>query len=188
MGGGSNHDRLRVFYPRPSHDRLAATYSRVHVMSSITIEALAVTREHEDGLRIEWLLEGGISALECPGVVLFASAEGNDMCDDDGSCEVHLADDFDAQRLRADTAEAELVSANADKEAYAQNAIDLRSSLDAVTLNLKRADNLISARTSENQQLRKLLEQTLAALNPTAKLSKSIRAALNPNPEAESHE
>lgn len=96
--------------------------------------------------------------------------------------------DFDAQRLRADTAEAERVSANADKEAYAQNAIDLHTSLDAVTLNLKRADNLISARTSENQQLRKLLEQTLAALSPTAKLSKSIRAALNPNPEAESHE
>jgi hypothetical protein len=96
--------------------------------------------------------------------------------------------DRDVERLRADTAGAELVSANADKEAYAQNAIDLRTSLDATTLNLKRADNLISVRTSENQQLRKLLEQTLEVLNPTAKLSKSIRAALNPNPEAESHE
>lgn len=37
----------------------------------------------------------------------------------------------------------ELASANADKDAYAQNAIDLRTSLDAVTLNLSRVDNTL---------------------------------------------
>lgn len=39
--------------------------------------------------------------------------------------------------------------------------------------------------TAKNQLLSKLLEQTLAALNPKARLAKSIKAALNPTTEAE---
>lgn len=95
--------------------------------------------------------------------------------------EVVLATDFDAQRLRADTAEAE----SARKDGVIE---DLMQSNGDMTTCLAAAEQRIAELSAENQQLRKLLEQTLAALNPTAKLSKSIRAALNPNPEAESHE
>jgi hypothetical protein len=70
-------------------------------MRILTIEAVAVTREDdEEGLHLEWIVEGGISALESPGVVLFASAEGNDMCDDDGSCQVQIVSEFDEQKER----------------------------------------------------------------------------------------
>lgn len=41
---------------------------------------------------------------------------------------------------------------------------------------------------AENQQLRKLLGQALAAVNPTKRLAKNIRAALNPTAEAVSHD
>lgn len=91
------------------------------------------------------------------------------------------ASDFDAQRLRADTAEAELERAECMRESYKIDAGIYREKLAA-------AEQRIAELSADNQQLRKLLEQTLAALNPTAKLSKSIRAALNPNPEAGSHE
>jgi hypothetical protein len=67
----------------------------------ITIEAVGVTREGDDGLYIEWTLEGGIAALETAGLVLFACPEANDMCDEDGSCEVYLAPvDLDATEQR----------------------------------------------------------------------------------------
>lgn len=56
----------------------------------IMMEAVAVVRESEDGLYLEWTLEGGIAALELAGTVLFASNDGNDMCAEDGSCEVYL--------------------------------------------------------------------------------------------------
>lgn len=40
----------------------------------ILVEAVAVTREcEEDGLRLDWLLEGGIAALELPGTVLLVA-------------------------------------------------------------------------------------------------------------------
>lgn len=130
------------------------------------------------------------------------NAEGQSICAgewrnrDDGLVELVVPVNYDdAQRLRADTAEAELVSANSDKEAYAQNAIDLRKQVDLwkgrttnLTHELAAAEQRIAELSADNQQLRKLLGQTLAALNPTAKLSKSILAALNPNPEAESDE
>lgn len=71
------------------------------VEEPITIEAVGVTREGEDGIYIEWTLEGGIAALETAGLVLFASPEGNDMCAEDGSCEVYLAPvDLDATEQR----------------------------------------------------------------------------------------
>ena len=86
--------------------------------------------------------------------------------------------DFDAQRLRADTAEAELERFRRSRNAMLTQVMNERDV----------AEQRIAEMSANNQQLRKLLEQTLASLNPTAKLSKSIRAAINPNPEAESHE
>lgn len=55
----------------------------------IQVEAVAITREDEDGLYLDWVLEGGISALEAPGVVLLV-AHGT-VTDDQGSGEVYLA-------------------------------------------------------------------------------------------------
>jgi hypothetical protein len=66
----------------------------------IIIESVAVVRDGEDGLYLEWTVEGGIDALELAGTVLFASNDGNDMCAEDGSCEVYLeppAQDSDQQ-------------------------------------------------------------------------------------------
>jgi hypothetical protein len=92
-----------------------------------------------------------------------------------------MREERDAQRLRADTAEAELERAECMRESYKIDAGIYREKLAA-------AEQRIAELSADNQQLRKLLEQTLAALNPTAKLSKSIRAALNPKPEAGSHD
>ena len=92
--------------------------------------------------------------------------------------------DFDAQRLRADTAEAALVSANADKEAYAQNAIDLRKraeAADTAEAELERAGMLIG-------ELRELLNIVRDDTGEyySENLQSRILAALNP--EVESHE
>lgn len=58
----------------------------------VLIQAVAVTRDDEDeGLRLEWLLEGGISELEFAGQVLFAMPEANGLCDETGSAEVYTA-------------------------------------------------------------------------------------------------
>lgn len=67
---------------------------------SITIEAVGITREGDDGLYIEWTLEGGIAALETAGLVLFACPEANDMCEEDGSAEIYLQVDMDATEQR----------------------------------------------------------------------------------------
>ncbi|MGR3967337.1 hypothetical protein FW800_23155 [Pseudomonas sp. 910_23] len=57
----------------------------------VYIQAVAVTRDNgEEGLSLEWLLEGGISEMEFPGMVLFAIPEANDLCDEGGSAEVYL--------------------------------------------------------------------------------------------------
>ncbi|CAI8806872.1 hypothetical protein EMIT0324P_11068 [Pseudomonas chlororaphis] len=55
----------------------------------ILIQAVAVTRQNDDGMYLEWLLEGGISEMEFPGQVLFAMPEANDLCDEDGSAEIY---------------------------------------------------------------------------------------------------
>lgn len=67
----------------------------------IVLESVAVVREGDDGLYLEWTVEGGIAALEVPGTVLFVSDNGNDLCAEDGSCEVYLAPvDLDATEQR----------------------------------------------------------------------------------------
>lgn len=95
------------------------------------------------------------------------------------------SEDFDAQRLRADTAEAEVSRL---REAATLAAKVGAPNFHSMKRELAAAEQRIAELSADNQQLRKLLEQALAALNPSAKLSKSIRAALNPNPEAKSHE
>lgn len=56
----------------------------------ILVEAVAVTREcDEEGLRLEWLLEGGIAALEHPGTVLLV-AQGT-LTNDSGNGYVYPA-------------------------------------------------------------------------------------------------
>lgn len=55
----------------------------------IQVETVAITREDDDGLYLDWVLEGGISALEAPGVVLLV-AHGT-VTDDQGSGEVYVA-------------------------------------------------------------------------------------------------
>ena len=74
-----------------------------HQGEPVLIQAVAVTRaDDEDGLRLEWLLEGGIAEMEFPGQVLFAMAEANDLCAEDGSAYVYLqppADPEGVERL-----------------------------------------------------------------------------------------
>lgn len=68
----------------------------------ILIQAVAVTRsDSEEGLRLEWILEGGITELEHAGTVLFALPEANDLCDEDGSAYLYRRPDNEIEQLRA---------------------------------------------------------------------------------------
>jgi len=136
---------------------------------SITIEAVAVVRDGDDDLYLDWLLEGGICALELPGTVLFASNEANDMCDDEGSCEVFTSEDFDTERLRADTAVAEVAALREERDSFQRVGIrtmeqlkvaEQRNAELAELLNLVRDDS--GEHYSDNLQ-----ERILAALQPT---------------------
>ncbi|WAK44829.1 hypothetical protein [Pseudomonas phage PseuP_224] len=68
---------------------LLAKPAEQHQSEPILIQAVAVTRQSDDGMYLEWLLEGGISEMESPGQVLFAMPEANDLCDEDGSAEIY---------------------------------------------------------------------------------------------------
>lgn len=70
------------------HQALAQPAAQ-HQSEPILIQAVAVTRQSDDGMYLEWLLEGGISEMESPGQVLFAMPEANDLCDEDGSAEIY---------------------------------------------------------------------------------------------------
>lgn len=72
----------------PTENKLAAQ----HQGEPVIIQAVAVTRDDDDeGLRLEWLLEGGIAEMEFAGMVLFALPEANDLCGEDGSAEIYLS-------------------------------------------------------------------------------------------------
>ncbi len=87
--------------PVPEDRKIPESPPAPEVEEPITLEAVGITREGDDGIYIEWTLEGGLAALETAGLVLFASPEGNDMCAEDGSCEVYLAPvDLDATEQR----------------------------------------------------------------------------------------
>ncbi|WP_447651035.1 hypothetical protein [Pseudomonas abietaniphila] len=69
---------------------ILAEANREVLEEPVQVVAVAVTREDEDeGLRLEWLLEGGISELEFAGTVLFAMPEANNLCADSGSAELY---------------------------------------------------------------------------------------------------
>ena len=63
----------------------------VERQESVTLESVAIVREGDDGLYLEWTLEGGFAALECEGLVLFACPEENDLCDENGSAEIYTS-------------------------------------------------------------------------------------------------
>lgn len=65
------------------------SYAQPAAGEPIQVEAVATTREDEDGLYLDWVLEGGISALEAPGVTLLV-AHGT-LTNAQGSGEVYLA-------------------------------------------------------------------------------------------------
>lgn len=70
----------------------AAQSAGVPDAEPVLIQAVAVTRDdEEEGLRLEWLLEGGIAEMEFAGQVLFAMPEANSLCDEDGSAHVYIA-------------------------------------------------------------------------------------------------
>ncbi|MEN5198195.1 hypothetical protein ABE525_03130 [Pseudomonas wadenswilerensis] len=89
-----DHTAIAFKAAKPERDELRnllAQPAAQHQGEPILIQAVAVTRQDDDeGLRLEWLLEGGISELEFAGKVLFAMPEANDLCDEDGSAEVFL--------------------------------------------------------------------------------------------------
>ena len=63
-----------------------------HQCEPVLIQAVAVTREDdEEGLYLEWLLEGGIAEMEIAGMMLFVIPEANNLCDEDGSAEIYLS-------------------------------------------------------------------------------------------------
>lgn len=57
----------------------------------IQLEAVGITRQDDDGLYVEWLLEGGISAIEHPGTLLLVASDAPDLCAEDGGAEVYLS-------------------------------------------------------------------------------------------------
>ena len=78
--------------PKPRGEVDGDSHAPMQKAESVLIQAVAVTRKDDDeGLRLEWLLEGGIAEMEFPGMVLFAMPEANDLCDEDGSAEIYLS-------------------------------------------------------------------------------------------------
>lgn len=128
-----------------------STYSMVHVMSE-------VKRYYFEGYELCEVTDGSESVLDWV-----------------------QAPDFDAQRLRADTAEAELRIERLRADAAVGDANDAERSLAAAE---QRNAQLIGL-------LRRAYDADLASRHcqpyNTTKLMDDIDAALNPNPEAESH-
>lgn len=97
---------------------------------------------------------------------------------DDVHIELVARSDYDAQRLRADTAEAELEKLREQVELWRGR-----------TTNLTHAQFAAEQRIAELLQIcRDIQDDPRLWLMVRAELSGRISAALNPNPEAESHE
>lgn len=78
--------------PKPRGEVDGNSHAPKQQAEPVLIQAVAVTREDDDeGLRLEWLLEGGIAEMAFAGMVLFAMPEANDLCDEDGSAEIYLS-------------------------------------------------------------------------------------------------
>jgi hypothetical protein len=83
---GSCPEKFRAIYTRPA-DQVAEGVKP----EPIQVEAVAVTREDEDGeLYLDWLIEGGISALEVAGQTLLI-AHGK-ITDGEGGGEVYTVE------------------------------------------------------------------------------------------------
>ena len=54
----------------------------------IHVEAVATVVRRNGELELDWLIEGGVSALECEGVVLYTA--DHPLTDDTGSGDVSL--------------------------------------------------------------------------------------------------
>lgn len=96
-----------------------------------------------------------------------------------------LRDELMALATERDSLKAQLEQSIAQRRQFADEVNGRLTVLDERTDALEQRNAELSAK---NQQLSKLLQQTLAALNPTARLAKEIKAALNPEPEAERHD
>lgn len=168
-----------------------STYSMVHVMSEVIEESFAYRLE-------------ALGQIDRCDVACGSYGDKFHRWDDAGpfvEYEDHMkhisfySAELDTQRLRADTAEAELIIANADKEAYAQNAIDLR---EQVELWKGRTTNLTHARSVAEQRIADLIEllrgawkyadHDLNVVTVNRELAARIEAALNKKSEGESHE
>lgn len=81
----------------------------------ITLVAVASTFEtEEDSLDLNWTLEGGISELEFPGIMLMATSDGSDLPFVEGEVQVHshlqymtILNDRDAEKSMKATARAQ---------------------------------------------------------------------------------
>lgn len=89
--------------------------------------------------------------------------------------DIVMAVDFDRVTAERDAALADLASANSDREAYAQNAIDLRKRVEALQQRLTAADERADV-------LEGLVREALEGLSSVKMLGlrKRIRAALKP--------
>jgi len=129
----------------------------------------------------------GASGIGGTGVPFLSASTEQRLMNVEGRLRV-LEQSLQGQRLRADTAEAELAKANKSADTYLAAWEKCAEFRDASEDKVKAAERRIAELSANNQQLSKLLGQALAALNPTARLAKEIKAALNPKPEAGSHE
>jgi hypothetical protein len=114
---GSCPEKFRAIYTRPA-DQVAEGVKP----EPIQVEAVAVTREDEDGeLYLDWLIEGGISALEVAGQTLLI-AHGK-ITDGEGGGEVYTAEPAhsDVSVTRGDSAEIRLMLVRVTDELDALN-------------------------------------------------------------------
>ena len=87
--------------------RLAALKTAGEQAQPVMVEAVAEVEEGDDGMRLHWLIEGGISAIP-EGVVLVMPHEP--ITEDDGSGEVYRAAPASAPSAQPLTAEVERLS------------------------------------------------------------------------------
>lgn len=110
-----------------------------------------------------------------------------------GACWVSV-EDFDRitaaleQRRHAEQQACQAAERRVEELAAEVKRLDLMVSRGDYNYDADRAQfkTRIAELSADSQHLRKLLGQALAAVNPTKRLAKDIRAALNPTAEAES--
>lgn len=90
-----NHAATAFKAAKPERDQLRAILAQPAKRQGepILLEAVAVTREDDDGLYLDWLIEGGIAAMEHPGVALLVAPEHPKLCEKDGSAQVWTGTD-----------------------------------------------------------------------------------------------